>query len=348
MMLVLIMAGVLWGIGALMGAPRRARWTMVAVLMIGVFIAQIALPLGHPLKEATGGDVRLWLLILAFVGLFVGYRALLRMLKRRAVLQPQAQGNAPTFSDAELERYARHIVLREVGGTGQKALKNAKVLVVGAGGLGSPVLQYLAAAGVGTIGVIDDDIVENTNLQRQIIHMDRAIGSPKVQSAADMMLAQNPFVTVRPYQRRLTAEIAETLFADFDLIIDGCDNFETRHLVNVTATHLGKPLISGAISQWEGQLSVFHPAAGTPCYACVFPTAPDPALVPNCAEGGVIGPLPGVIGTMMAIEAIKHITKAGDTLAGHLMIYDALYAQTRRITITRNPDCAVCQTGENT
>jgi molybdopterin/thiamine biosynthesis adenylyltransferase len=204
-------------------------------------------------------------------------------------------------------------------------------------------LQYLAAAGVGTIGVIDDDLVENANLQRQVIHSDANIGKPKVHSAAEAMVAQNPFVTVRPYHRRLSADIAADLFADYDLILDGTDNFETRYLVNRVAVEQGKPLIAAALTQWEGQISVYDPDHGTPCYECIFPTAPDPALVPSCAEAGVIGPLPGVIGAMMAVEALKQITGAGDGLGGRLLIYDALYAQTRTIKIAPRADCAICQ-----
>ena len=230
---------------------------------------------------------------------------------------------------------------------GQRALKEAKVLVIGAGGLGSPALQYLTAAGVGTIGVIDDDHVDNTNLQRQVIHLDENIGLSKVFSAQAAMEAQNPFVTVRPYDRRLTEDIAAELFADYDLVLDGSDSFATRDLVNRTCVALGLPLISAAITQWEGQISLFDPARGAPCYACVFPNEPADGLAPSCAEAGVIGPLPGVLGSMMAVEAIKQITGAGETLAGAMLIYDGLYGETRRIAVTRNSDCPVCsQTGE--
>jgi molybdopterin/thiamine biosynthesis adenylyltransferase len=215
-------------------------------------------------------------------------------------------------------------------------------LVVGAGGLGSPALQYLAAAGVGTIGVIDDDVVDNANLQRQIIHTDARIGDPKVQSAADAMTAQNPFVTVRPYKRRLTAQDAVEIIGDYDLVLDGTDNFEARYLVNATCAALGKPLIAAALTQWEGQISLYDPASDAPCFACIFPDAPDPALVPSCAEAGVIGPLPGVVGSMMALEAVKEITRAGESLRGRLMIYDALYSQVRVVKAKRRPDCAVC------
>lgn len=340
-MTVFAMMAVLWGIGAAMGTPKRARRVMIGLLLSAVIAIQLALPDGHPLREATGGDVRLWALIGAFSAFIFGYRALLGIVRAMAKPATVAEQKG-AFSDQELERYSRHIMLREVGGQGQKALKSAKVLVIGAGGLGSPVLQYLAAAGVGTIGVIDDDTVENTNLQRQIIHTDARIGMPKVTSAAGAMTAQNPYVIVRPYTRKLTQDIAAELFADYDLILDGTDNFETRYLVNETCATLGIPLIAGALTQWEGQVSLYDPAHNAPCYACIFPKAPDPSLVPSCAEAGVIGPLPGIIGSLMAVEAVKEITKAGDGLRGRLYIYDALYAQTRVIAIQRRADCLVC------
>ena len=341
MIIVFVMAGVIWGMGMAMGAPKRARWTMIGILIGAVVLAQLVLPDGNPLREATGGDVRLWGLLLGFAAIGFGYRALLRMVRKRAE-KPVVAVPKVGFSDTELDRYARHIMLREVGGQGQKALSNAKVLVVGAGGLGSPALQYLAAAGVGTIGVIDDDVVDNANLQRQIIHTDARIGDTKVQSAADAMTAQNPFVTVRPYKRHLTAQDAAGIIGDYDLVLDGTDNFEARYLVNATCAALGKPLIAAALTQWEGQISLYDPASDAPCFACIFPDAPDPALVPSCAEAGVIGPLPGVVGSMMALEAVKEITGAGESLRGRLMIYDALYSQVRVVKAKRRPDCAVC------
>jgi molybdopterin/thiamine biosynthesis adenylyltransferase len=276
-------------------------------------------------------------------GLVFVYGMGLRALRRRAARkEPADKAKTGTFSGRELERYARHIVLREIGGPGQKRLKNARVLVVGAGGLGAPALLYLAASGVGTIGVIDDDEVENSNLQRQVIHRFEDIGLPKVQSAQMAMLAQNPDIDVHPYHRRLTDDIAEELFAQYDLILDGTDNFDTRYLVNRAAASQGKPLISGALSQWEGQLSVFDPANSGPCYQCIFPKAPAPGLAPSCAEAGVIGPLPGVVGTMMAAEAIKQITGAGTVLRGEMLIYDALYGETRKIRLKRREGCPVC------
>jgi molybdopterin/thiamine biosynthesis adenylyltransferase len=204
------------------------------------------------------------------------------------------------------------------------------------------VLLYLAAGGVGTIGVIDDDVVENANLQRQVIHRDADIGMPKVFSAQAALEAQNPNVVVRPYHRRLDAAGAADLFAGYDLILDGTDNFDTRYLVNRGAVAAGKPLISGALAQWEGQLSVFDPASGAPCYQCIFPQAPEPGLAPSCSEAGVVGPLPGVVGTMMAVEAIKVITGAGQTLRGQMLIYDALYGESRKIALKPRPDCPVC------
>ena len=344
MLLVLLLAGVLWGIGHLMKTPHRARWLMIGLLYVLVLAIQIALPDGHPFRMATGESPALWLIIGGFAAIALGYRAVLRKLRGRA--EAEEAKSAPTtegpFTDTELNRYARHIVLREVGGVGQKRLKDARVLVVGAGGLGAPVLQYLAAAGVGTIGVIDDDVVENANLQRQTIHTDARIGMPKVFSAQAAMEAQNPFVTVRPYHRRLTDDIVDDLIGGYDLVIDGTDNFDTRYRVNAAAVRAGIPLISGALTQWEGQVSVFDPAQGAPCYKCIFPEAPAPELAPNCAEAGVIGPLPGVVGSMMAVEAVKLITGAGTPLRGELLIYDALYGESRKIAITRRTDCETC------
>ncbi|MEX1234036.1 MAG: molybdopterin-synthase adenylyltransferase MoeB [Roseovarius sp.] len=350
MAFVLILAAGLWGIGALLGTPRRMRWTMIGMLWVGVVLLHLVLPVGSPLRMATGGSAAPWLLLGGLAALVLVYRSALRRVRVRA--EATEAKNAPkpregAFSEVELERYARHIVLREVGGPGQRALKDARVLVIGAGGLGAPALTYMAAAGVGTIGVIDDDVVDLSNLQRQVIHRDRDIGQPKVHSAAEALRALNPHVTVRPYERRLTEDIAADLFADYDIVLDGCDNFETRHLVNSAAVATGLPLISGALTQWEGQLSVFDPAQGAPCYACVFPEVPAEGLAPSCAEAGVIGPLPGVIGAMMAGEAIKLITGAGAPLRGTLLIYDALYSDARRIKIERRRDCAVCGAKED-
>ncbi|MEX5561818.1 HesA/MoeB/ThiF family protein [Pseudophaeobacter sp. 1A16562] len=358
MILVLGLAGLIWWGGRLMGLPRAMRGSLLALLFAAVVILQLTLPNGHGLRVATGGSASSWLILGGIVLLIGVYSRGVSRLRARAEANEEAEdgGEAPTaeaktaakpgrFSETELNRYARHIVLRELGGPGQKKLKNAKVLVIGAGGLGAPALQYLAAAGVGTIGVIDDDVVENANLQRQVIHRDQDIGLPKVFSAQKAMEAQNPFVTVRPYHRRLTDEIAADLFAEYDIILDGTDNFESRYLSNRTAVALSKPLISGALSQWEGQLSVFHPKAGGPCYQCIFPEAPAAGLAPSCSEAGVIGPLPGVVGAMMAVETIKQITGAGEVLRGAMLIYDALYSETRRIGLKQRVDCPICGAG---
>ncbi|MDA7964095.1 HesA/MoeB/ThiF family protein [Ruegeria sp.] len=347
MLLVLLLAAGLWGIGYIAGVSRTARAASVAVLLAGVIIAQLLLPDGNPLRQATGGSASVWLILGGFAGLALVYGRVLKALRACAAPTSTKEPamSASTFSETELDRYARHIVLRELGGPGQKRLKQARVLVIGAGGLGAPALQYLAAAGVGTIGVVDDDVVENANLQRQVIHRDADIGIPKVFSAQAAMEAQNPNVTILPYHRRLTEEIAADLFDDFDLILDGTDNFDTRYLTNRTAVALGKPLISGALSQWEGQLSVFDPASGAPCYQCIFPEAPAAGLAPSCAEAGVIGPLPGVLGSMMAVEAIKVITGAGQALRGEMLIYDALYGESRKITLSQRVDCPICGSG---
>lgn len=342
MLLVLGLFAVVWGLGHLLKAPKQVVGLIIALIYVAVLGLHVSFPDGHPLREATGGSAALWLILGGAAALVFAYMRGLRWLRSR--VQKPATDETPQgpFSDTELNRYARHIVLREVGGLGQKRLKDAKVLVIGAGGLGSPALMYLAAAGVGTIGVVDDDAVDNSNLQRQVIHQDQAIGMPKVHSAAEMMRAQNPFVTVLPYERRLAEEDAVDLIADFDLVLDGTDNFDTRYLVNRVCVAQGKPLISGALSQWEGQVSVFDPKNDAPCYQCIFPDAPAAGLAPSCAEAGVIGPLPGVIGSMMAIETIKVITGAGSVLRGEMMIYDALYGETRKIQLKRRPDCPVC------
>jgi molybdopterin/thiamine biosynthesis adenylyltransferase len=344
MLLVVILAAVIWGVGIAMGQPRETRLKLLGALLGAVIGLNILLPQENPLRIATGGSAAPWLLLTGFILVVFVYRWMLNSLRSRAEPVPQTPSASGTFSDSELKRYARHIVLREVGGAGQKALKNAKVLVVGAGGLGAPVLQYLAAAGVGTIGVIDDDTVENANLQRQVIHKDKSIGMPKVFSAQAEMEAQNPFVTVRPYHRRLDADTAEGLIRDYDLVLDGTDNFETRYVVNRACVAAGIPLISGALSQWEGQLSIFDPAKDAPCYQCIFPQAPAAHLAPSCAEAGVIGPLPGVIGAMMASEAIKLITGAGAPLRGQMFIYDALYGENRVIGVSKRADCPICGT----
>ena len=348
MALVLGLAAAIWGIGWAAGLPQRWRWGGPGLLFAGVIGLHLALPPAHPLREATGGSAALWVALAFLAAAVQGYRWILRRLRERAAMrEPEQTAPKPAgpFGAAELQRYQRHIMLREIGGPGQKALKTARVLVIGAGGLGSPVLLYLAAAGVGVIGVIDDDTVSASNLQRQIVHQDQGIGMPKVFSAAAAMQALNPFIEIRPYNRRL-GEAEAALIEEYDLILDGSDNFATRYLVNRLCVAAGKPLISAAISQWEGQISLYDPRRGGPCYQCVFPQAPAPGLAPTCAEAGVAGPLPGVIGSTMALEAVKHLTGAGAGLRGRLMIFDGLYGETRLINVGPEPTCPICQTGD--
>ena len=345
MIKLLILAFVLYFLAGRSGLPKNTRFAILTVAFIGVLIAHSVLPDGHPIRVASGESKDPWLIFGGMALLVLFYRFGLSKLRKRVgnPENPQAKAVSLALGEAELDRYARHIVLREIGGPGQMQLKAARVLVIGAGGLGAPALQYLTGAGVGTIGIIDDDTVENANLQRQVIHQDQAIGMPKVFSAQNMMLAQNPYVDVRPYNRRLTDQIAQELFAQYDVILEGSDNFETRYLANATAVKLGVPLVSGSLSQWEGQISVFDPKSKGPCYACVFPRAPLAHLAPSCAEAGVFAPLPGVIGAMMAAEAMKIITGAGDVMRTDMMIYDALYGQTRKIKTKRRLDCPVCK-----
>lgn len=245
------------------------------------------------------------------------------------------------LSPQEYERYSRHIVIPNVGVEGQLRLKNARVLCVGAGGLGSPVLMYLAAAGVGTIGIVEFDVVDASNLQRQIIHGVSDIGRSKAQSARASMLEINPYIEVVLHETRLDSSNALELFADYDLVVDGTDNFATRYLVNDACVLLDLPYVWGSIYRFEGQASVFWSAHG-PCYRCLYPEAPPPGLVPSCAEGGVLGVLCASIGSIQATEAIKLITGLGEPLVGRLMVYDALAMQYRTLTVSRDPNCAIC------
>ncbi len=247
-----------------------------------------------------------------------------------------------TLAPDEIERYARHIVLHEVGGAGQQRLRAARVLVIGAGGLGSPALLYLAAAGVGTLTIVDDDTVSLSNLQRQVLHATGEIGLPKVESAARAIARLNPHVSVEPHNLRLDAAAAAGLVPSHDLVLDGSDSFATRYLVNAACVAAGRPLISAAMSQWEGQIGLFDPARGGPCYQCVFPEPPAAELTPTCAQAGIVGALPGVMGSMMALEAIKLIVRAGTPLRGALLIYDALNADMRRFRTPPRPDCPIC------
>jgi adenylyltransferase/sulfurtransferase len=245
------------------------------------------------------------------------------------------------LSKDEVLRYSRHLIMPEVGMEGQLKLKKAKVLCIGAGGLGSPLAIYLAAAGVGRLGIVDFDVVDLTNLQRQVIHGTADVGKPKLASAEETIRKINPNVEVVGYETRLTSENAIELFAGFDIIVDGTDNFPTRYLVNDACVLLGKPNVYGSIFRFEGQVSVFYAREG-PCYRCLYPEPPPPGLVPSCAEGGVLGVLPGIVGSIQAMEAIKLIIGQGQPLIGRLLVFDALSIKFRELKLRKDPECPVC------
>jgi molybdopterin/thiamine biosynthesis adenylyltransferase/rhodanese-related sulfurtransferase len=255
-------------------------------------------------------------------------------------LPPLVDANVELSID-EVRRYSRHLIIPDVGMAGQKRLKNAKVLCVGAGGLGSPSLMYLAAAGVGTLGIVEFDVVDESNLQRQIIHGQSDIGRSKAESARDTVKEINPLVTVNLHEERLDSSNVMELFAQYDLIVDGTDNFATRYLVNDACVLLKKPYVWGSIYRFDGQASVFWSEHG-PCYRCLYPEPPPPGMVPSCAEGGVLGVLCASIGSIQVTEAIKLITGIGETLLGKLMIYDALEMNYRKVKIRKDPNCAIC------
>ena len=249
-------------------------------------------------------------------------------------------GRFETFTPEQVLRYSRHIIMPQVGGTGQRKLLNSRVVVIGAGGLGSPAALYLAAAGVGTLGIVDFDAVDLSNLQRQLLHHTRDIGRPKVLSAQETIADINPDVKVVPHQVQLSSENALEIFSDYDIVVNGCDNFPTRYLVNDACYFLKKPLVDGSIFLFEGQASVFLPGQG--CYRCLFPTPPPPGSVPNCAEAGVLGVLPGIIGSIQAVETMKLVLGIGETLVNRLLLFDALTMQFRQVKIRRDLDCPLC------
>ena len=369
----LILLAALAAVGRATGLRGARLWGVIATgwaLLVAVHLAAdagaagrlggSAAPVGSLAADAarlTGGSARGWLVAGGMAALILGYRAVLAGLRSRSDrLAPVATHATPAaaapaaadtpMSDAELDRYGRHLVLREIGGPGQMRLRAARVLIVGAGGLGAPVALYLAAAGVGRITLADDDTVSLSNLQRQILFRTADAGRPKVQAGADAMAALNPHVVVTPMARRITDADA-ALIAAHDLIIDGSDSFAGRAGVNRACAAAGVPLLAGAITQWEGQVTLYHPAAGAPCMACVFPRAPAPGQVLPCAEAGVVGALPGVVGSIMALEAIKHLagvtaTGSGQGLAGRMLLWDGLWGETRQIRLARDPSCPVC------
>src|SRR3569833_461020 len=256
----------------------------------------------------------------------------------------EAKPDAATLNNDEILRYSRHLIMPEVGMEGQQKLKQAKVLCIGAGGLGSPLALYLAAAGVGTLGIVDFDVVDRTNLQRQIIHSTNDIGRNKLDSAAESIAAINPNVNVCKFETRLTSANAMEIFQDFDVVADGTDNFPTRYLVNDACVLSGKPNVYGSIFRFEGQASVFATEEG-PCYRCLYTEPPPPGLEQSCAEGGVLGILPGLVGVIQATEVIKLILGVGEPLIGRLLLIDALGMKFRELKLRKNPDCPVC--GEN-
>lgn len=357
----LMLGGLIWlGLGGW-------RLALVAALVWAGVLGVVELAPYGAFARLIGWTPRGLAAALVGIVLLFGAEALLRLVRRHTrPLPDRAPGLVPLDGaaaepiadpvpstepvsppdDDELTRYARHIVLRELGGPGQAALRRARVLVVGAGGLGAPVCLYLAAAGVGRITLADDDRVGLSNLQRQVIFRGTDAGRPKAQAARDAMLALNPHVRVTALERRITDADAG-LIAEHDLVIDGTDTFAARQAINAACVAAGVPLIAGAIAQWEGQLTVWDPRRGAPCMACIFPEAPAPGLAPACAEAGVVGPLPGVIGSMMALEAIKIIAGAGDALRGRMLIFDGLYGENRVMKIARRDDCAVCGSGHS-
>src|SRR5918995_5968709 len=256
---------------------------------------------------------------------------------------PAATETKLPLSHAEVLRYSRHLLLPEVGITGQRKLKAARVLTIGAGGLGSPLSLYLAAAGVGAIGIVDFDVVDLTNLQRQIVHGTSTLGRPKLESAEARLTDVNPNVSIEKHDTRLTAQNALDILQEYDIIVDGSDNFPTRYLVNDACVLLGKPNVYGSIFRFEGQASLFHAKAG-PCYRCIYAEPPPPGLVPSCAEGGVLGVLPGIIGSIQALETIKWIIGAGDSLVGRLLLFDALKLRFRELQLRKDPACPICGT----
>jgi adenylyltransferase/sulfurtransferase len=246
------------------------------------------------------------------------------------------------FTPEQVQRYARHLILPEVGGAGQRKLLDTSVLLLGAGGLGSPASMYLAAAGVGRIGIVDFDEVDASNLQRQILHGTNDLGRPKAESAADTLRSLNPDVEVIQHRIHVNSENALELFRPYDVIVDGTDNFPTRYLANDAAFFLAKPLVHGAIYRFEGQLSMFDAAHGSGCYRCLFPTPPPPGAVPSCAEAGVFGVLPGIIGSMMAFETIKYVLDIGSGMVGKLLIFEGIDMDFRKVNLRRNPNCPLC------
>jgi len=318
---------------------------------VGELLEQLTTEYAALRRHLFAGDGRLR----SFVNVYVNDRDIRQLRQHQTPVAPGdtvsiipsiAGGTAveeqlPKLSHEEILRYSRHLILPDVGVAGQRKLKSARVLLVGAGGLGSPAALYLAAAGVGTIGIVDFDVVDQTNLQRQILHGTSRVGVSKLQSAEERLRDINPNVRVEAFETRLTSENALDIIRNFDVVADGTDNFPTRYLVNDACVLLGKPNVYGSIFRFEGQASVFYAKEG-PCYRCLYAEPPPPGLVPSCAEGGVLGVLPGIIGSIQALETIKLILGAGDSLIGRLLLFDALKLSFRELKLEKDPDCPVC------
>ncbi|MFL2795866.1 MAG: HesA/MoeB/ThiF family protein [Paracoccaceae bacterium] len=331
-----------WLIARHFGVSQNLRAVSVLIILIFILGTLFIIPETNSFSIVMGGWAP-WATISFLFCITILFRLFIDVLRNKSndVYLSDVK-EADEFSNHELERYSRHILLKELGGLGQRRIKDSSVLIIGAGGLGAPVIQYLAASGVGTIGIIDHDKVSLSNLQRQVIYPTKQVGEQKVFSAADAIYQLNSNVNVRPYNRRLNSEIAEEIFSEYDVIVDGTDNFETRYISNSAAVITKKHLVSGALSQWEGQVSVFAPHKGGPCYACVFPSPPKDGLAITCSEGGVFSPLPGVIGSVMAVETLKILSHSGNTLLGQMFIYDGLKGESRKIKVNPSKKCPIC------
>jgi len=342
MLKVLIFMALFVGVAAYFRIRKKIILITLGSSFIFILFLILILPEGNIIKNYIGSSVMEWLILVTIVFLVGGYGFFLRAMKKNNL--ENTFNNLPDneMSETEIERYARHIILKEIGGQGQQKLRDSKVLIVGAGGLGNPVSMYLAGAGVGTIGIIDDDEVSLSNLQRQVLYRDTDIGKSKVFASQKNLLEINPYIIVKPYNRVLDINNAQNLISEYDLIVDGTDNIETRHLINLACVREKKPLISGAISQWEGQISLFDPSNNSPCYSCIFPKTDNDSMIQSCAEVGVLGSLPGVIGSIMAVEVVKEITGIGKSLRGFLLLYDALSCEIRKIKADKDVKCKIC------
>ena len=342
MLKVLVFMALFTGVAVYFKLRKKIISIVLGLSFISILFLILVLPEGNVIKNYIGSSVIEWL-ILVTIMVFVGcYGFFLRAMRKNNLENTSNKLSNNEMSETEIERYARHIILKEIGGQGQQKLRDSKVLVVGAGGLGNPVSMYLAGAGVGTIGIIDDDEVSLSNLQRQILYRDIDIGKSKVFSSQKNLLEINPYIIVKPYNRVLDINNAQNLISEYDLIVDGTDNIETRHLINLACVREKKPLISGAISQWEGQISLFDPSNSSPCYSCIFPKTDNDSMIQSCSEVGVLGSLPGVIGSIMAVEVVKEITGIGKSLRGFLLLYDALSCEIRKIKADKDVKCKIC------